>query len=203
MSSGLPKADLSDLGSPTAGAGDALDDFFTTPQPAAAPRERSTTTRDRPPSPVEPRPAPAPRRRSTQPASGGRRKKTITFYVSTGTGRRWEQEAKRTSLTKYEVLARVIDSFETVDSMRKVIEESTVSTTVATKLLPADPKSVRLLGGAGVGGSRGIQVNMTPEQLDAVDALGSELGFESRSWVAPLLNAKLPGTKEKHPAKKK
>jgi hypothetical protein len=194
-SRGLPKADLADLGSPTAGGGDALDDFFTSsePQPPASPQDRPAPT-------VAPR-APQ-RRRAAQPASGGRRKKTITFYVSTGTGRRWELQAKRTEMTKYEVLAQIIDDFATVDSIREVIEQSTVSTTVATSLLPTDPKAVRLLGGAGVGGSRGIQVNMTPDQLSALDAIGDQLGFESRSWVAPLLNAKLPGAKEKHPAKK-
>jgi hypothetical protein len=201
MSSGLPKADLADLGNPAAGGGDALDDFFAAPPPPAA-RQAAAPAQDRPAPTAAPR-APQ-RRRTAQPASGGRRKKTITFYVSTGTGSRWEKQAKRTGLTKYEVLAGIIDSFKTVDSMREIVEQSTVSTTVTTSLLPSDPKAVRLLGGAGVGGgSRGIQVNMTEDQLAALDAIGDELGFGSRSWVAPLLNEKLPGPKEKHPAKKK
>jgi hypothetical protein len=57
---------------------------------------------------------------------------------------------------------------------------------------------VRYLGG----GSVQIAFSPTPEQEQVIDRIGAEIGFATRStWIAPVLNAFLPGRKDSQPGR--
>jgi hypothetical protein len=65
-------------------------------------------------------------------------------------------------------------------------------------MFPADPSAVRYLGG----GSVQIGFSPTLEQEEVIDRIGAQLGFGTRStWIAPVLNAFLPGRKDSGPAR--
>jgi hypothetical protein len=65
-------------------------------------------------------------------------------------------------------------------------------------LFPADPSAVRYVGG----GSVQIGFSATSEQEQVLDRIGAELGFDTRStWIAPVLNAFLPGRKDAAPGR--
>jgi hypothetical protein len=57
---------------------------------------------------------------------------------------------------------------------------------------------VRYVGG----GSVQIGFSPTADQEEVLDRIGADLGFETRStWIAPVLNAFLPGRKDSPPAR--
>lgn len=75
----------------------------------------------------------------------------------------------------------------------EIIKDSTVSTAPVNPLFPADPSAIRFLGG----GSVQISFSPTAEQEQVIDRIGAELGFDTRStWIAPALNAFLPGRRD-------
>ena len=79
------------------------------------------------------------------------------------------------------------------DELADIINESAFSTAPVNPLFPADPSAVRYVGG----GSVQIGFSATPEQEQVIDQIGTELGFDTRStWIAPVLNAFLPGRKD-------
>ena len=82
------------------------------------------------------------------------------------------------------------------DDLGDIIKGATVSTAPVNPLFPADPSAVRYLGG----GSVQIAFSPTPDQEQVIDRIGAELGFDTRStWIAPVLNAFLPGRKDAQP----
>jgi hypothetical protein len=192
----IPAEDLSDLGTPAArGAG--LGDLLATParpeaDPAPPPHDAAG------PYPPEvarsSRAATAvPRARSTR--SQGQRtrtKPTSAVYVSQGVKQRFEDFRHKNKKTNLQVVLEAITSIH--DQLGDVIKASAVSTApVGGSLFPTDPSAVRYLGG----GSVQIGFSPTPEQEAVLDQIGADLGFATRStWIAPALNAFLPGRKD-------
>jgi hypothetical protein len=76
-----------------------------------------------------------------------------------------------------------------------IIRGATFNIAPVNPLFPADPSAVRYVGG----GSVQIGFSPTPQQEEEI---GQTLGFETRStWIAPVLNAFLPGKKDNPPAR--
>ncbi|MEV4649022.1 hypothetical protein [Saccharopolyspora sp. NPDC049357] len=79
------------------------------------------------------------------------------------------------------------------DRLGEIIAASRRSAAPGGDLFPVDPATVRYLGS----GSVQIQLSLTEEQLDVMDRVTEELGFAKwATWVAPVLNEFLPGTKD-------
>jgi hypothetical protein len=82
--------------------------------------------------------------------------------------------------------------------LANIIRDSTFNIAPVNPLFPADPSAVRYLGG----GSVQIGFSPTPQQEEKIDEIGQSLGFETRStWIAPVLNAFLPGRKDDPPTR--
>ncbi|KPN46465.1 hypothetical protein AN931_23015 [Mycobacterium intracellulare subsp. chimaera] len=194
----LPAEDLSDLGAPAArGAG--LSNLLS---PGV----------DRPSSPPEQRPTrhagadadtgagatdvatPAPRK-SGRPGRPRTRTKPVTaVYVSPGVKQRFEAYRHKQKATNLQVVLEAISSKH--EELADIIKRAAFSTAPVNPLFPADPSAVRYVGG----GSVQIGFSATPEQEQVLDRLGAELGFQTRStWIAPVLNAFLPGRKDVPP----
>jgi hypothetical protein len=187
----MPNEDLSDLGAPAkrgsglanlVGATAAPVDVeaaseFVTEEPAAA----ASVLPDRRVSRRPGRP-----RTRTKPVSA--------VYVSSGVKQRFEAYRHKQKATNLQVVLEAISSMH--DELAEVIRESTVNTAPVNPLFPADPSAVRYLGG----GSVQIGFSATPAQEEVLDRLGADLGFDTRStWIAPVLNAFLPGRKDAAP----
>lgn len=193
----LPPEDLSDLGSPAArGAGLAgLIGGHQSPDEQAAETGWSpsitavaappTTAGDERTGVVTPRRARTPGRPRT------RAKPTAAVYVSPGVKQRFEAYRHKNKATNLQVVLEAISSSH--HELPDIIKRSTVSTAPVNPLFPADPAAVRYLGG----GSVQIGFSPTPGQEEVIDRIGAELGFDTRStWIAPVLNAFLPGRKD-------
>jgi hypothetical protein len=199
----LPAEDLSDLGvPPVRGAGLA---GLVGGSPADAAGERFTSTAAiAPPAPVNGAGETAviveqpPARGSQRPRRPGRprtRAKPVTaVYVSPGVKQRFESYRHKQKATNLQVVLEAISSQH--DQLAAIIESSAFSTAPVNPLFPADPSAVRYLGG----GSVQIGFSPTPEQEQVIDRIGAELSFDTRStWIAPVLNAFLPGRKDNQP----
>lgn len=193
----IPSEDLSDLGTPTprgTGLSNLLDNPPAVPsgdrhleagidsveqvvEPAAAPRKQAST-----------RAATASRPRPTR----SRTRPTTAVYVSQGVKQRFDDYRHKTKKTNLQVVLEAITTKH--PDLSEIIKNAAVSTApVGGGLFPSDPSAVRYLGG----GSVQIGFSPTPEQENVLDALGEELGFTTRStWIAPVLNAFLPGRKD-------
>jgi hypothetical protein len=187
----IPAEDLSDLGSP-APRGSGLSGLLAT-TPAPAPDQPLSEARvadpaEAPRPPVSPRTVRSPRQSSTR----SRTRPTTAVYVSQGVKQRFEDYRHKAKKTNLQVVLEAITAKHA--DLTDIIKRSEVSTApVGGSLFPADPSAVRYLGG----GSVQIGFSPTPEQENVLDSLGRELGFTTRStWIAPILNAFLPGKKD-------
>jgi hypothetical protein len=195
----LPAEDLSDLGAPVArGAGlsgllsSGIDEPL--PPPDTRPDDRTETAPDR--SGVTDAPAQT-TRRARRPGRPRTRTKPVTaVYVSPGVKQRFEAYRHKQKATNLQVVLEAISSKH--HELADIIKRSAFSTAPVNPLFPADPSAVRYVGG----GSVQIGFSATPEQEQVIDRIGTDLGFETRStWIAPVLNAFLPGRKDSAPAR--
>lgn len=193
----LPAEDLSDLGAPAArGAG--LSGLLSPSagQPEAPPQQRPSWQ----PQPDAQGDAGVdaaatdvgPQRRPRRPGRPRTRTKPVTaVYVSPGVKQRFEAYRHKQKATNLQVVLEAISSKH--HELADIIKQSAFSTAPVNPLFPADPSAVRYVGG----GSVQIGFSATPEQEQVLDRIGAELGFETRStWIAPVLNAFLPGRKD-------
>lgn len=134
--------------------------------------------------------APAPRKPG-RPRT--RNKPASAVYVTAGVKKRFEKYRHDNKSTNLQVVLEAISAMHKADKLDQIIEESRYSTAPVNDLFPADPSAVRYLGG----GSSQISFSPTPEQEAVIDQIGKKLGFDTRStWIAPVLNAFLPGKKD-------
>jgi hypothetical protein len=202
----MPNEDLSDLGAPAKPRGAGLADLVGDSPPIS--------TRSRPAHvdlPADPDPAPTPLRsiptapevaeptgrKAGRPGRPRTRVRPVTaVYVSPGVKQRFEAYRHKQKVTNLQVVLEAISTKH--DELTGVIKASTVSTAPVNPLFPADPSAVRYLGG----GSVQIAFSPTPQQEEVIDRIGAQLGFDTRStWIAPVLNAFLPGRKDSGPAR--
>jgi hypothetical protein len=201
----MPNEDLSDLGAPAkrgsglaglVGATPAPVDVDPAPNrhPGVAPAEESAPEYAIEEAPVAASALPE-RRVSRRPGRPRTRTKPVSaVYVSSGVKQRFEAYRHKQKATNLQVVLEAISSMH--EELADVIRESTVSTAPVNPLFPADPSAVRYLGG----GSVQIGFSATPAQEEVLDRLGADLGFDTRStWIAPVLNAFLPGRKDAAP----
>nr|MBC9862704.1 hypothetical protein [Mycobacterium pseudoshottsii] len=122
-----------------------------------------------------------------------RSKPTTAVYVSPGVKSRFEKYRHNVKSTNLHVVLEAISTKYQAGELAEIIEKSRYSTAPTHDLFPADPSAVRYLGG----GSAQIAFSPTAEQEEVIDTIGSKLGFDTRStWIAPVLNAFLPGRKD-------
>jgi hypothetical protein len=202
----MPNEDLSDLGAPARRGSGLADLISTSVPPAAAPPAQNGTdyvTGVEEPASDSAVAAPAagaespPRRSNRRPGRPRTRTKPVSaVYVSSGVKQRFEAYRHKQKATNLQVVLEAISSKHT--ELAEIIEESAVNTAPVNPLFPADPSAVRYLGG----GSVQIGFSATAAQEEVLDRLGAELGFDTRStWIAPVLNAFLPGRKDSAPDK--
>ncbi|OBB86776.1 hypothetical protein [Mycolicibacterium peregrinum] len=153
------------------------------PQPVSTPPAAVAPVRLAPEAPTTRKPG-RPRTR-TKPASA--------VYVTAGVKKRFEKYRHDNKSTNLQVVLEAISAMHKADKLDQIIQESRYSTAPVNDLFPADPSAVRYLGG----GSSQISFSPTPEQEAVIDQIGKKLGFDTRStWIAPVLNAFLPGKKD-------
>jgi hypothetical protein len=202
----MPNEDLSDLGAPAKPRGAGLADLVgerpaTTPRPRPAPAEHSA---DPAPAPTPIRAIPTAQDVAEPTGRNGRRpgrprtrvRPVTAVYVSPGVKQRFEAYRHKQKATNLQVVLEAISTKH--DDLGNIIKAATVSTAPVNPLFPADPSAVRYLGG----GSVQIAFSPTAEQEKVIDRIGAELGFDTRStWIAPVLNAFLPGRKDAPPSR--
>ena len=201
----MPNEDLSDLGAP-AKRGTGLADLVGATAPpvdvepgsnghlglAAAEDPASEFVAEEPLAAASVLPDRGRGRRPGRPRT--RTKPVSAVYVSSGVKQRFEAYRHKQKATNLQVVLEAISSMH--KELADVIRESTVSTAPVNPLFPSDPSAVRYLGG----GSVQIGFSATAAQEEVLDRLGAELGFDTRStWIAPVLNAFLPGRKDSAP----
>ena len=198
----VPAEDLSDLGSPAPrGAGLAgLVGSAASPGRPQRVEPDHTSAPETVHQPVRSVPSDvdeiAVRRRGKPGRPRTRVKPTTAVYVSPGVKQRFEAYRHKRKATNLQVVLEAISSKH--HELADIIKRSAFSTTPVNPLFPADPSAVRYVGG----GSVQIGFSATPEQEQVIDRIGTDLGFETRStWIAPVLNAFLPGRKDSAPAR--
>jgi hypothetical protein len=113
--------------------------------------------------------------------------------VSAGVKKRFEKYRHDSKSTNLQVVLEAISAKHKAGELAEIIEQSRYSTAPVNDLFPADPSAVAYLGG----GSSQIAFSPTPQQEEVIDRIGGDLGFDTRStWIAPVLNAFLPGKKD-------
>ena len=136
------------------------------------------------------------RRRGKPGRPRTRVKPTTAVYVSPGVKQRFEAYRHKRKATNLQVVLEAISSKH--DELAEIIRDATFNSAPVNPLFPADPSAVRYVGG----GSVQIGFSPTAGQEEVIDQIGQNLGFETRStWIAPVLNAFLPGRKDAHPAR--
>jgi hypothetical protein len=198
----VPAEDLSDLGSPAPRGAGLAGLVGTTPTPVRPQRVESERTSA--PETVEPAVRSVPpevdeiavRRRGKPGRPRTRVKPTTAVYVSPGVKQRFEAYRHKHKATNLQVVLEAISSKH--EELAEIIRDSTFNIAPVNPLFPADPSAVRYVGG----GSVQIGFSPTAEQEEVIDRIGESLGFETRStWIAPVLNAFLPGRKDSRPAR--
>lgn len=112
-------------------------------------------------------------------------------YTSVGVRQRFERYRHKTKQTNLQVVLEAVGS--KFDELEQIIADAKVNTAPVNPIFTSDPSAVRYIGG----GSVQIGYIPTPEQEKKLDEIGRQLGIETRStWLAPVLNAFLPGTKD-------
>ena len=144
-----------------------------------------------PPPSWEPKPKRTGRRAAVRRTDGAQ-PGTATVYLSESVAKRLDEyRRKKPGRTNRDVILEAISANH--EHLAEIIEKSKVSTAPISSLFPADPRTVRYLGG----GKAQAQFTPTPEQAKVLDDLGEQLGFSTRStWIAPVLNEFLPGRKD-------
>lgn len=201
----LPAEDLGDLTAPPvrhAGLSGLLHDPAPPPSPRLVPDlpepdDTKPTADGLPKAPEITSPQPSDMR-ARSPRKPGRprtrTKPTSAVYVSDGVKKRFEKYRHDKKSTNLQVILEAIGAKHQANELDTIINESRYSTAPVSDLFPADPSSVRYLGG----GSSQIAFSLTAEQEAKIDEIGQKLGFDTRStWIAPILNSYLPGKKEK------
>jgi len=136
------------------------------------------------------------RRRGKPGRPRTRVKPTTAVYVSPGVKQRFEAYRHKRKATNLQVVLEAISSKH--EELAEIIRDSTFNIAPVNPLFPADPSAVRYVGG----GSVQIGFSPTAEQEEVIDQIGEGIGFETRStWIAPVLNAFLPGRKDSRPAR--
>ena len=198
----VPAEDLSDLGSPAPrGAG-----LAGLVSPGASPVRPQRVEPDHSSTPETVQPPVrsvashvdeiAVRRRGKPGRPRTRVKPTTAVYVSPGVKQRFEAYRHKHKATNLQVVLEAISSKH--EELAGIIRDSTFNIAPVNPLFPADPAAVRYAGG----GSVQIGFSPTAEQEEVIDQIGESLGFETRStWIAPVLNAFLPGRKDSRPAR--
>lgn len=200
----LPAEDLGDITKPKsrgAGLADLVGDISPAPlAPVPDRRERSQPAPEVDPEPVSlssaavapvRMPSQAPTRKPGRPRT--RTKPASAVYVTAGVKKRFEKYRHDNKSTNLQVVLEAISAMHKAGKLDQIIRESRYSTAPVNDLFPADPSAVRYLGG----GSSQISFSPTPEQEAVIDQIGKGLGFDTRStWIAPVLNAFLPGKKD-------
>jgi hypothetical protein len=198
----VPAEDLSDLGSPAPrGAG-----LAGLVGPAASPVGPQRVEPDHTfvPETVQPAVRSVPpevdeiavRRRAKPGRPRTRVKPTTAVYVSPGVKQRFDAYRHKCKATNLQVVLEAISSKH--EELADIIRDSTFNVAPVNPLFPADPSAVRYMGG----GSVQIGFSPTADQEEVIDRIGEGLGFETRStWIAPVLNAFLPGRKDSGPAR--
>lgn len=132
------------------------------------------------------------RRPTKTPRSRAGGNSAAAVYTSVGVRQRFERYRHKTKQTNLQVVLEAVGS--KIDELEQIIADAKVNTTPVNPLFDADPSAVRYIGG----GSVQIGYIPTPEQEKKLDEIGRRLGIETRStWLAPVLNAFLPGHKDK------
>lgn len=164
--------------------------------PAQAEPPRQDPPTEQPPQGEEPQSAEEEREEGREAeAALARSKQRTTLYVSPGLHRRFDKyvRAKRGRTNTSVVLEAIAEKRATTP---EIIKKSRVSATAGNELFPEDPRAIRYLGAGPVQ----IQIAPTYAQLQVLDSLTEEYGFEARAtWIAPVLNEFLPGKKEQVP----
>jgi hypothetical protein len=196
---GMPNEDPSDRGAPARPRGDSpLPPARTAPEQVDPPEEQGavrTPIRAVQSTPGVEIPAAKPsHRRLGRPRT--RTKSVTVVYVSASVKARFEAYRHKHKATNVQV---VLDAISTKHGeLPEIIKHSSFSTAPVNPLFPADPSAVRYLGA----GSVQIGFSPTPAQEEVIDRIGDELGFATRStWIAPVLNAFLPGRKDAPPSR--
>jgi hypothetical protein len=116
---------------------------------------------------------------------------TTTIYVSQNVKARAEDLCRKNRWTYADlVLMAVAENHENLDD---VLAKARVSTAPVSALFPVDPRRVKYLGGGGTQ----LQFTPTKEQAVVLKKLGDDIGFEHWNWLAPVLDAYLPGRKDR------
>jgi len=202
----MPSEDLSDLGAPAKPRGSGLADLVgenSVAAPHPRPAEGGQDEYQAPiPTPI--RTIGAVRDVDGSAQSRGRRpgrprtrvRPVTAVYVSPGVKQRFEAYRHKHKLTNLQVVLKAISSMH--DQLDHVIGTATFNTAPVDPLFPADSSAVRYVGG----GSVQIGFSPTSEQEQVIDRIGGQIGFDTRStWIAPVLNAFLPGKKDAAPSK--
>ena len=202
----MPAEDLSDLGAPAKprGAGLAgLVEDSSVPAPRSRPTDADEAT-DQGAGPTPVGSITGTREVNESAVRGGRKRgrprsrvrPTTAVYVSPGVKQRFEAYRHKHKATNLQVVLEAISSMH--GELDHVIRDATFNTAPVNPLFPADPSAVRYVGG----GSVQIGFSPTAEQEEVIDQIGGELGFDTRStWIAPVLNAFLPGRKDTRPSR--
>lgn len=199
----LPPEDLGDLTAPPvrgAGLSGLLDDVAP-PRPVSERPVADMPVRPADPepllaaavdqAPVRSGPATTAARKPGRPRT--RSKPASAVYVTAGVKKRFEKYRHDNKSTNLQVVLEAISAKHKAGELASIIEQSRYSTAPVNDLFPADPSAVRYLGG----GSSQISFSPTAEQEAVIDDIGKSLGFDTRStWIAPVLNAFLPGRKD-------
>ncbi|MCA2244875.1 hypothetical protein JF781_21195 [Mycobacterium sp. WUMAC-067] len=200
----LPAEDLGDITKPKSRASGLADLIGPVPAAPLAPVPDRPQRREVPevdPQPAEPAPAAVAPVRLTPPDPTTRKpgrprtrnKPASAVYVTAGVKKRFEKYRHDNKSTNLQVVLQAISAMHKAEKLDQIIQESRYSTAPVNELFPADPSAVRYLGG----GSSQISFSPTPEQEAVIDQIGKKLGFDTRStWIAPVLNAFLPGKKD-------
>jgi hypothetical protein len=198
----VPAEDLSDLGSPAPRGAGLAGLVGTAASPGRPQRVEPdhTSTPETVHQPVRSVPSDvdeiAVRRRGKPGRPRTRVKPTTAVYVSPGVKQRFEAYRHKRKATNLQVVLEAISSKH--EELAEIIRDSTFNIAPVNPLFPADPSAVRYVGG----GSVQIGFSPTAEQEEVIDQIGEGIGFETRStWIAPVLNAFLPGRKDSHPAR--
>lgn len=113
-------------------------------------------------------------------------------YVNESVRKRFDKYRHDQRLTNAQVVLKAVSDLHS--ELPEVIAAAKYSTAPVDPLFPADPSAVKYLGG----GPAQIVYATTEDQAKVLDTIGEGLGFKTRStWLAPVLNAFLPGRKER------
>lgn len=104
------------------------------------------------------------------------------IYVDATVDTRLTALRKRNDLTNLQVILEAVAAHH--DKLREIIDAAKIVTRPVAALFEPDPNAVRFKGG----GQIGVTYRPTDAQAQKLDAIGAELGFDTRStWLAPVL----------------